>query len=194
VLQETGGNVGIGTTGPLKRLQIDETNNTVVGSSTFWNGTFGGAIIRNPSDTANTVAGLAFYQGSANNAVTAIGSIEEGTTLAALGFFTGGSGVSNTVPERMRITSSGNVGIGTTSMGASAAGVLAIGNGTQGAAAANMIQLVSEDLSAGNTIPSIQSEGTGITTAAITNVTVTNKIAVKVNGVVYYLLATTSAA
>lgn len=86
---------------------------------------------------------------------------------------------------------SGNVGIGTTTVGTGAVGTLCIANGTQGAALANAIQLVSEDLSAGNTIPSIETEGTGITTAGISNVAVTNKIAIKVNGTVYYLLATT---
>ncbi|MCX6761481.1 MAG: hypothetical protein NTY33_01350, partial [Candidatus Moranbacteria bacterium] len=113
----TGGNVGIGTTDPTHRLQVDETNATAVSADTFYSGAFGGLIVRNPSDVANTVVGINFYNGSANNSLTGIGSIEESTTLGALAFFTGGSGIGGVgthVPERMRITSSGNVGIGTT--------------------------------------------------------------------------------
>lgn len=58
-------------------------------------------------------------------------------------------------------------------------------------AVADTVQFVSEDLSAGNTIPSIVCEGTGVVGAGISDVTVTTKVAVKVNGTVYYLLATT---
>jgi hypothetical protein len=88
--------------------------------------------------------------------------------------------------------SGGNVTVGGTGTGGGA-GVLGISNGTQGSATENMIQLVSEDLSAGNTILSLQAEGSGIVGAGITNTTVTTKIAIKINGTVYYLLATTSA-
>lgn len=105
-----------------------------------------------------------------------------------------GTEYADTANERMRLDLLGNLGLGTAIFGTSAAGVFAIANGTQGAALANVIQLVSEDLSAGNTTLSIRAEGTGITGAAITNVTVTHKIALKINGTVYYFLATTSAA
>jgi hypothetical protein len=72
---------------------------------------------------------------------------------------------------------------GLTAAGASASGVLAIANGTQGAALANAIQIVSEDLSAGNTIPSIRTEGSGILDA--------DSMAIKVNGSVVRLKTTT---
>jgi hypothetical protein len=48
------------------------------------------------------------------------------------------------------------------------------------------------DLSAGNTIVNLRCEGTGVTGAGITSTTVTHKIAMRVNGTVYYLLATTN--
>lgn len=71
--------------------------------------------------------------------------------------------------------------------------VLVLENVTNSAAAAaDSIQLHSVDLSAGNTIPVIRTEGTGITGAGITSTTVTHKVAVNVNGTVYYLLATTN--
>jgi hypothetical protein len=114
VIQEAG-NVGIGTTTPAKKLHVNESNANAVSSTTFWNYYFGGMEINNPSDTANTVAGISFTGGSARNALAAIGAIEESTSLEALAFFTGGSGRANTVPERMRIDSAGNVGIGTAS-------------------------------------------------------------------------------
>jgi hypothetical protein len=97
--------------------------------------------------------------------------------------------------ERVYIDSLGNVGLGTATFGTSAAKVFSIGNGTEpSTGVANTVQFFSVDRSAGNTIPAIYCEGTGVTDAAITNVTVTNKIAIKVNGTIYYLLATTSAA
>jgi len=77
------------------------------------------------------------------------------------------------------------------------AGVVSLGDALQlrsvaaPSAVADTVQFVSEDLSAGNTIPSIVCEGTGVVGAGISDVTVTTKVAVKVNGTVYYLLATT---
>ena len=93
------------------------------------------------------------------------------------------------------VDSSGNVGVGVTTFGTSAAKVLAIGTGTEPTTGpAGTVQLFTSTRSASNTIPAIFTEGSGVTNAAITNTTVTNKIAIKVNGTIYYLLATTSAA
>ena len=112
----TDGTVGIGTTSPSAKLHVAGTNNNAVGSSTFWNFNFVGQEITNLSNTAGTVSGLALIGGSGRSAVAAIGGVLETTALSSLAFFTGGSGVSGgTVPERMRITSGGNVGVGTTS-------------------------------------------------------------------------------
>ncbi|MFA6415675.1 MAG: tail fiber domain-containing protein, partial [Candidatus Paceibacterota bacterium] len=111
-----GGDLAIGTTATASwRVHIEKSSDTVVGSGTFWNYDGGGGLfIRNPSNTINATAGIGFALGTANTSGAGIAAIEESTTLGALGFFTGGSGTSNSFPERMRITSGGNVGIGTT--------------------------------------------------------------------------------
>lgn len=87
-----------------------------------------------------------------------------------------------------------NLALNTTSVGTSAVGALSIGSGTEPSSGpADTVQLYSVDRSAGNTIPAFYCEGTGVTNAGITNTTVTHKIAMKINGTVYYLLATTNA-
>jgi hypothetical protein len=92
------------------------------------------------------------------------------------------------------LDSSGNVGVGVSTFGTSAARVLSIATGTEPTTGpTGTVQWFTSTRSANNTIPAIFTEGSGVTNAAITNVTVTNKIALKVNGTIYYLLATTSA-
>ena len=86
----------------------------------------------------------------------------------------------------------GGAFLGSAVGGAGAVGVLSIANGTQGAAAANEIQLVSVDLTAGNTQLSIMHEGTGQTAAQVA-VASTHTLAMKVNGAQYYVLMTTVA-
>ncbi len=113
VVLKSNGNFGIGNTSPDMLLSVMGTDNTAVSSSTFWAYSFKGAELSNSSNTTNTVTGLVLAGGSARTSLSAIGNILESTTLGALAFFTGGGGISNTVPERMRITSGGNVGIGT---------------------------------------------------------------------------------
>jgi hypothetical protein len=101
----------------------------------------------------------------------------------------------NTTTRAVTIDASSNVGVGVTTFGTSAAKVLGLGTGTEPTTGpAGTVQLFTSIRSASNTIPAIFTQGTGITDAAITNTTVTNKIAIKVNGTIYYLLATTSAA
>lgn len=106
----------------------------------------------------------------------------------------GTAGTAITFTNAMTLDASGNLGLRTTTFGTSAVGVLGIGSGTEPTTGpADTIQLFSVDRSAGNTIPGIRCEGTGVTDAGITNTAVTNKIAIKVNGTIYYLLATTNA-
>lgn len=94
--------------------------------------------------------------------------------------------------EVFRVDSLGNFGIGTTSFGTSAAKVFALGNATAPSTGpADTLQIYSSDLSAGNTMLSLWTEGT-VVNANVTAAT-THRIAIRVNGTVYYLLANTSA-
>jgi len=95
--------------------------------------------------------------------------------------------------ERMRISAAGNLGLGTSTFGTSAATVLAIATGTAPTTGpADTIQIYSTDLTAGNTMLSLYTEGTIVN--ANTTAAATHRIAIRVNGTVYYLLANTSAA
>jgi hypothetical protein len=94
--------------------------------------------------------------------------------------------------ERLRITSGGNLGLGTSTFGTSAATVLAIATGTAPTTGpADTIQIYSTDLTAGNTMLSLYTEGTIVN--ANTTAAATHRIAIRVNGTVYYLLANTAA-
>lgn len=112
-----------------------------------------------------------------------------GGAPASMTFAVSASGAS--AQERMRLTSQG-LGVGTTSFGTSAERVLSIGTGVAPTTGpADTIQIYSTDLSAGNTILSLYTEGTPVN--ANTTAAATHRIAVRINGTVYYLLANTSA-
>lgn len=107
-----------------------------------------------------------------------------------------GTGTANnaiTFTRAMTLDANSNLLIGTTTSPTTATRSLTLANGTApSAVATTTLALYSSDLSANNTIPSVWTEGTGITGAGITSTTVTTKIAIRVNGTVYYLLATTN--
>lgn len=91
--------------------------------------------------------------------------------------------------ERMRITSAGNVGIGTTSFGTSAAAVLALGNGTEPTTGpADSVQIYSVDSSAGNTTLGIRTEGNAVATETVTS---NRTFLIRINGTTYKLLLAT---
>jgi hypothetical protein len=126
---ESGGNVGIGTTDTLLFNGVGGSAKLVVTGSdsttTVANNSGAALVIANTDDTANNLAGLHFaWQDTDNSPNYAAASIVSilGTKVAGqypagqLVFLT--SSATNTAPsEKMRIDSSGNVGIGATPSG-----------------------------------------------------------------------------
>ena len=110
----TSGDVGIGTSSPSAKLDVAETDSVTYSSSAIQ----GDLIVsrKNSGNTANEVVGLEFdvtgWSGITTG-VAGISAIQTGSNVssAALSFQTRNSG---TIGERMRITSDGKVGIGTT--------------------------------------------------------------------------------
>jgi hypothetical protein len=95
--------------------------------------------------------------------------------------------------EKLRVDTNGNLGLGATAFGTSAVRSFAIATGTAPTTGpADTIQIYSTDLTAGNTMLSLYTEGTIVNTN--TTAAATHRIAIRVNGTVYYLLANTSAA
>jgi len=107
VIVQASGNIGIGTASPGKRLEISEDNSSTTLTTGF--------KITNWSGITDTRAGIVF-QNYDNNAA-AIWSRRTGSIPGELIFGTnGGAGIGETnIIERMRLNSSGNLGIGTSS-------------------------------------------------------------------------------
>jgi hypothetical protein len=114
---DTSGNVGIGTASPVQLLTVESTGNVR-------------ATIRNSTENTSYASSLDFATGSGSLASTNIvGRVQALITQAdpsalqgALAFITNSG---DSVSEKMRIDSSGNVGIGTTSI----AGKFNVGGG-----------------------------------------------------------------
>jgi hypothetical protein len=118
------GNVGIGTNNPQSLFDVTNNNSTAYDSS---NALISGQTMRiaNNSTTSGISANLLFVaQGAGGgNGLGCISGVNTGTGSLALTFSTRDNGGS--VTERMRITSGGNVLIGTTTDGGNILDVLA---------------------------------------------------------------------
>ena len=97
----------------------------------------------------------------------------------------------NTAGDQLvNFDSAGNVGIRTTSFGASAVGVLAISNGTAPTTGpADSVQLYSTDDAAGHTIPSFFCEGTNVLATGQADIASSVRVRMRINGTVVTLLA-----
>lgn len=193
-----GTNFGVGTGAPGFRLDAQSgataaTARFLSTATTSYSGTaYNGAAAR-----------ITMTGGSATGSFTAIRFTHGGNFEALFGAVQNSAGAPDFVfqgytgaayIERARFDAVGNFGLGTTSFGTSATKVISVGSGVEPSSGpADTVQFYSVDRSAGNTIPAFYCEGSGVTNAGITSTAVTHKIAMKVNGTIYYLLATTNA-
>ncbi len=115
IVVDSNGNVGIGHPFPYMRLHVRRNSSAESSNTMFWDWSHGGGmLLQNTSTGTNAVTGLAFAGGASDHALGGIGLVQEVADVqGALAFYTGGAGQGNLVPERLRISAAGNVGIGT---------------------------------------------------------------------------------
>lgn len=164
------GNVGIGTTSPGDRFVVENASANVKARVSA-----GGS--------ASYTASLALGTTSRDWEITA------GSSSSNYLFSLNYTGTDTPLSNIFVATKSGNLLVGTTSSPTTGTQCLTVGTGTAPTATpADTVTLYSSDLSAGNTMPSFYTEGTIVGTGTPT---ADRTIAVRINGTVYYLLAST---
>jgi hypothetical protein len=159
------GNVGIGTTVPGQKLDV------------------GGSIQIADAAWIRSNAEIMIGRNSGTNTLR----IGGGNASDLIAFYAGGA-------QKLTLHTSGNLLLGGATSPTTGTATVAIFSGTAPTAvAADSFALYSSDLSAGNTIPSIWTEGTGIY-AAGTPAAATGSIAIRINGTVYHFTVSTTAA
>lgn len=181
LIQPSGGSVGFGALDSIRKYNFYAD----------------GRVMRIGTGSGTAAATLDFQGDRAIFGLDDSTGTLSGTASAAFIKAGGGRGISLNVGAstgaKVTIDTSVNVGIRTAVFGAGAAGVLAILNGTQGAALANAVQIVSKDLSAGNTMLSVRTEGGGAYSAG-TPPAANATWAMEIDGTTrYFLLADTPA-
>jgi len=110
---DTSQNVGIGTTSPTQKVHIQQTSS---GASLTQ------LVLQNQDNAAGTASSIGFANHSSSGLITQkIEGYVEGSNAYSMRFYT----YETTLKERMRINSSGNVLIGTTSISSGRVNVLA---------------------------------------------------------------------
>ena len=175
------GNVGIGTTlsawGSQVALQMG-------GGSAGGISLVGGNQELGANYYITSVGNYTYTANSASTLYSMFGGQHRWFTAAS-----GTAGNTITFTQSMTLTSAGNLLVGTTSSPTTGTQCLTVGTGTAPTATpADTVTLYSSDLSAGNTMPSFYTEGTIVGTGTPT---ANRTIAVRINGTVYYLLAST---
>ena len=168
---DSSGRVGIGTTATQQTLTIDVNDSNTTQAS------FNGINIANTNTTANNGSAITFGQTVAGNSNARIGVIQtaRGPSESQEMFF--GLLGSGSYSERMRIDSSGKVGIGTSSPSAKLDCRVTTNNPTTGSpAAGSFLQIRGDDATVGNG-PSLSlmnlsgSKETGFRISAVQNST-----------------------
>lgn len=166
------GNVGIGT----DPTSVPSTGNPVVGA--------GNLIMYNAGNI-----GLTMLTDNAATRTQQIGFGSQGINLFDAGFkydnsnrklelWAGGA-------VKGYLDSSGNLGVGTSTFGTSAAGVLGIANGTApSTGVADTVQFYSSDDAAGHTIPSFYCEGTNVVATGQADSASSVRVKMRINGTV----------
>lgn len=109
----TSGNVGIGTSTPLSKFQILNTNPYTTGEDDYFTDSIGlyGSIA---NQNGNYFGGITWHNGSRRRAGIASVMEHDDSDYVGIAFFTKGRDGTGPFAESMRISHSGNVGIGTT--------------------------------------------------------------------------------
>lgn len=124
VIAESGGSIGLGTTAPSAKLDVVATVDTQhpldltgLNTGTGLGGIYALVSFLNTSTAANTITGFRFQHHNAAAAPRTSAAIESSlsnvTAGAEAGFLVFSTASAGTSSERVRIDSSGNVGIGT---------------------------------------------------------------------------------
>lgn len=186
---DTSGNAGLKATPIAWRTAVATTALQVGTNSALYSQVSGGTFFTSLSSN--------WYQTTSNvNAYISTGFASVYTQVGGSHIFTsaasGAAGATISVAKSMTYDVNGNLGVGTSTFGTSADTVLGIKTGAAPTTGpADTIQLYSTDLSAGNTMFSLFTEGTCVN--ANTTAAATHRIAIRINGTVYYLLANTAA-